>query len=323
MPNDTLLSVSNLSKRYTTGSRFRPSGRRVTDAVTDVSLNLAIGETLGIVGESGSGKSTLGRCILRLTEPTTGQIHFEGTDLVTLSARSLRAIRPRLQMVFQNTAGALNPRRRIGDLLAEPLRIHTRKSTSEMTAEIHRLLGKVGLKPDLLSRLPHQLSGGQRQRIGLARALMLSPRLIIADEAVSALDVSVQAQVINLFLDLQESERLACIFISHDLRVIRQVAHRTAVMYAGSIVETGETLSLLAEPAHPYTAALLAAVPSTDPTKPKPKHPPAPNEARADAQTSCPFHPRCPRAAAPCRTQRPPLTDRQGRAVACFFPLTG
>ncbi len=225
-------------------------------------------------------------------------------------------------MVFQNTSEALNPRRRIGDLLAEPLRIHTRQSRAAIGEQIAAMAAKVELPRSLLSRYPHELSGGQRQRVGLARALMLSPRLVIADEAVSALDVSVQAQVVNLFLDLQEQTNLACLFISHDLRVIRQVAHRTMVMYAGTVVESGETLALLAAPRHPYTATLLASLPSIDPDHPSKPPPRMAAEARADPRLCCPFHPRCPRAAEPCRQQRPKLVEQQGRAVACFFPLS-
>ncbi len=321
-----LLDVRSLSKRYTVGSVFAPGGRRVVQAVDDVSLCLWPGETLGLVGESGCGKSTLARCLVRLLDVSAGTLHFEGRDITHLGARAMRPLRPRLQMVFQDPYASLNPRRRVADLIAEPLRVHTSMGAAQRLARVEELGALVGLRPEQLQRWPHEFSGGQRQRIGIARALALNPRLIVADEPVSALDVSVQAQVINLFADLRERLGLTYLFIAHDLSVVRQVSTRTAVMYLGSIVETGPTDALYAAPAHPYTAALIAAVP-------RPQVPPvgAPRAAPVlqgdppsplDPPAGCRFHPRCPAATALCRNTRPPLQDNGGgRAVACHHPL--
>jgi peptide/nickel transport system ATP-binding protein len=303
---------------------------RTLHAVTNVSLRVMRGETLGLVGESGCGKSTLGRCLLRLHTLTDGTIRFAGTDISRLSMRALRPLRPRMQMVFQDPYGSLNPRRRVGDLIAEPLRVHrlpsgARRAEAETSARVHDLLRLVGLKEDHLARYPHEFSGGQRQRIGIARALALNPDLIVADEPVSALDVSVQAQVVNLLMDLQETLGLTYVFIAHDLAVVRQIATRTAVMYLGAIIEIGPTEQVFCTPAHPYTAALLAAVPH-------------PHGGAAGARpmlrgevasplsppSGCAFHPRCPSAEARCRVERPILAPDSGpRQVACHFPLQG
>jgi peptide/nickel transport system ATP-binding protein len=310
-----LLSVDGVSRRYT-------SRRRVLHAVDNVSLQLAAGETLALVGESGCGKSTLGRCMLRLDEISEGRILFDGIELGRLNASALRRLRPRMQMVFQDPYASLNPRRRIGDLIAEPLRVHrkpdgSRRSSADVAARVAELLELVGLRPDHLPRYPHEFSGGQRQRIGIARALALEPALLVADEPVSALDVSVQAQVVNLLADLQERLALTYVFIAHDLAVVRQIATRTAVMYLGAIVEIGETLDVFARPVHPYTAALLAAVPGRGASRvpvigevPSPWNPP----------TGCRFHPRCPRAEARCATERPMLREvAPRRLAACHF----
>lgn len=230
-----------------------------TRALDGISLAVARGETLGIVGESGSGKSTLARCLLRLLPVHGGRIVFDGTDITRLPERRLRRLRPRLQMVFQDSGGSLNPRRRVGDLIAEPLRVH--RPESDISGRVHQLLELVGLDPLHLARYPHEVSGGQRQRIAIARALALGPDLIVADEPVSALDVSVQAQIVNLLMDLQQRLGLALIFIAHDLAVVRQIAGRVAVMQRGAIVETGPTERVFAAPAHPYTALLLDSIP--------------------------------------------------------------
>ncbi len=322
--NQPLLQVDELHKQFHVGARFSRAGRRVLHAVDGVSLSVQAGETLGLVGESGCGKSTLARCLVRLLDPTSGTLRFEGRDITALSARALRPIRPRLQMVFQDPYASLNPRRRVGDLIAEPLRVHTAMAAAERLARVHELAALVGLRPEQLERYPHEFSGGQRQRIGIARALALNPKLVIADEPVSALDVSIQAQVINLLADLQERLGLTLIFIAHDLSVVRQVSTRTAVMYLGRIVESGPTDALYAMPAHPYSAALIGAVPRPvvvgdrrprvllqgDP--PSPLAPPP----------GCRFHPRCAAATERCRTEVPQLLDiGGGRRVACHFPL--
>jgi peptide/nickel transport system ATP-binding protein len=256
-----LLEVQDLHKHFMVGSAWSAGGRRRLQAVDGVSFSVQAGQTLGLVGESGCGKSTLARCLVRLHEPSAGALRFEGRDITALSVREMRALRPRLQMVFQDPYASLNPRRRVGELIAEPLRVHTPLGSAERRARVQELAALVGLSAQQLQRYPHEFSGGQRQRIGIARALALSPRLVIADEPVSALDVSIQAQVINLLADLQQRLGLTIVFIAHDLSVVRQVSTRTAVMYLGRIVEIGPTDLLYANPAHHYTAALIGAVP--------------------------------------------------------------
>ncbi len=321
---EPLLEAIEVGKDFTVGSSLLPGARRTVHAVDTVSLQVWPGETLGLVGESGCGKSTLGRCLARLYPVTSGRIRFEGVDITDLGPRELRPIRRRMQMVFQDPYASLNPRRRVSDIIAEPLRVHFRMGRAAAGERVRELLRLVGLAPDHAVRFPHEFSGGQRQRIGIARALALEPRLIVADEPVSALDVSIQAQIINLFADLQERLGLTYIIVAHDLSVIRQVANRTAVMYLGSIVESGPTESLYAAPAHPYTQALISAVPVPEvatarPDRivltgdvPSPMAPPA----------GCRFHPRCRFATDLCRRERPPLTPLgDGREVACHYPL--
>ncbi len=318
-----LLEVQNLSKNFTSGSRVSRGGQQVVQALSDVSFTIQAGETLGVVGESGCGKSTLGRCLLRLYQPTSGKIIFDGQDITHLSEAKLRPLRAQMQMVFQDPYASLNPRRRIGDLIAEPLRVHKNLTKPNLAARLEELITIVGLDQNHLTRFPHEFSGGQRQRIGIARAIALSPRLIIADEPVSALDVSVQAQIINLLTDLQASLNLTYIFIAHDLAVVRQIATRTAVMYLGSIVELGDTDTVLHHPAHPYTAALISAAPEPDPAGTTKRtilqgDPPSP----ANPPPGCRFHTRCPIAQARCAIERPKLLpDASGRQLACHFPL--
>jgi len=317
-----MLQATGVTKTFQVGSRFRAGGLQQVQALTNVSLDVFAGETVGLVGESGCGKSTLGRTLLRLYDVNGGRILFKGRDITSLSQRELRPLRADMQMVFQDPYASLNPRRRIGDLIAEPLRVHrkpdgARRTAADVAARVAELLELVGLRPDHLPRYPHEFSGGQRQRIGIARALALEPALVVADEPVSALDVSVQAQVVNLLADLQERLSLTYVFIAHDLAVVRQIATRTAVMYLGAIVEIGETLDVFARPAHPYTAALLAAVPGRGAAPvpvvgevPSPWNPPS----------GCRFHPRCPRAEARCATERPLLRAvAPGRLAACHF----
>ncbi|NPD68224.1 ATP-binding cassette domain-containing protein [Lichenicola cladoniae] len=320
-----LIETKHLSKHYQVGSALR--GKQTLRAVDDVSLAVRPGETLGLVGESGCGKSTLGRCLLRLTDITDGAIEFEGRDITRARETTLRPMRPRMQMVFQDSYASLNPRRRVGDLIAEPLRVHRgpngRRTRSEISDRLHELTNLVGLPASALERYPHEFSGGQRQRINIARALALSPRLVVADEPVSALDVSIQAQIVNLFMDLQDRLGLTYVFIAHDLSVVRQIATRVAVMYLGSVVELGDADTVLHSPAHPYTAALISAVPEPvvglasrrtllTGDVPSPISPPP----------GCRFHTRCPIAQPRCRTDVPALRDLgDGRQAACHFPL--
>jgi peptide/nickel transport system ATP-binding protein/oligopeptide transport system ATP-binding protein len=311
----TLLDVRNLSKTY-------PGAKgAVVQAVSDVSLSLEPGEVLGIVGESGCGKSTLGRAILRLIEPSGGQIVFGGTDLMALSRRALKPMRRDMQIIFQDPYGSLNPRHSVGRIIAEPLLVQGVGDAASRRARVAELLQLVGLPPDAAGLYPHEFSGGQRQRIAIARALALNPRMIVADEAVSALDVSIQSQIINLITDLRRRLGLAILFISHDLSVIRHVSDRIAVMYLGRIVEMGPTEAIMSAPQHPYTRALLSAIPRAGVTRkgrivlqgevPDPANPPA----------GCAFQTRCPQATDRCRAERPVLAPgaAAGQEVACHL----
>lgn len=259
-----LLDVRHLSKEFTRG-RGPFSRKSIVKAVEDVSFSIERGETFGLVGESGSGKTTTGRCILRLIEPTAGEVTFDGRDVLKLSRAELRHERRRMQIVFQDPFSSLDPRMRAGDIVEEPLVIHRIGTRAERRDRVRELFALVGLDPDHLRRYPHEFSGGQRQRIGLARALALKPSFVIADEPVSALDTTVQAQVVSLLIELQQRLQLTYLFIAHDLRLIENICSRVAVMYLGRIVELGETARLFASPQHPYTQALLSAIPVPDP----------------------------------------------------------
>jgi peptide/nickel transport system ATP-binding protein len=320
-----LLEAISVSKDFTVGTRFSARGKQIVHAVDGVSLAIMTGETLGLVGESGCGKSTLGRCIVRLYDISSGTLKFKDQDITKKSMREMRPLRKELQVVFQDPYASLNPRRRVRDLIAEPLRVHTKLNEKQIGERVAELLNLVGLQPDHALRFPHEFSGGQRQRIGIARAVALEPKLIVLDEPVSALDVSVQAQIVNLLADLQERLNLTYVFIAHDLSVVRQVSTRIAVMYLGSIVELGNADDIFTNPAHPYTQALISAVPVPDVTKqgsrkriilsgdvPSPINPPS----------GCRFHPRCPIAQDRCKTERPALIEtNRNRSVACHFPL--
>jgi oligopeptide transport system ATP-binding protein len=263
-----LVEVRDLTKRFVRGGGLFGRGS-IVKAVDGVSFTIEQGETFGLVGESGSGKSTTGRCMLRLVEPTSGQVRYQGEDVLAFPAARMRAARRHMQMIFQDPYSSLNPRMRARDIVDEPLVIHKLGTKPERAARVAELFRLVGLDPAHLERYPHEFSGGQRQRIGVARALALEPKFIIADEPVSALDVSIQAQVINLLMELQERLQLTYLFIAHDLRLVRHICRRVAVMYLGKIVEMGDTEALFAKPAHPYTRALLSAIPVTDPDAPR------------------------------------------------------
>lgn len=292
-------------------------------AVSGVDLAVYEGETLALVGESGCGKSTLGRLLLGLLPPTQGQVFFDGQNLAALPPARLRALRRQMQLVFQDTAAALNPRWTVGQSLAEPLRIHNLCPRGEYASRGAALLTQVGLAPDLLDRYPHQLSGGQRQLVGLARALALSPRLVVCDEPVSALDVSVQAQMLNLLADLQRAQGLTYVLISHDLGVVRHSADRVCVMFLGRVCEVGPTQALFSAPRHPYTKFLLDSVPRPDPTRRGESGPPLAGEIPSPVHppSGCRFRTRCPYAQDICAQTVPPLTGAGDHQAACHFPL--
>jgi oligopeptide/dipeptide ABC transporter ATP-binding protein len=316
-----LLSVRDLVKHYHSAGLFGRTAPPVR-AVDGVSFDVAPGETLALVGESGCGKSSVGRTILRLQEPTSGSAFFEGVDVFSLDRATLRGLRRRMQIIFQDPYSSLNPRMTVGAAIAEGIEIHRLAPRSEIPNRVGALLEEVGLDPTYARRYPHEFSGGQRQRIGIARALAVQPAFIVCDEPVSALDVSVQAQVLNLLSDLQRNRGLSYLFIAHDLAVVRQIAHRIAVMYLGRIVEEGATDRLLSNPRHPYTVALLSAVPEPDPNTrrdrivlggdlPSPSNPPP----------GCPFHTRCfhPLKSERCRTEVPLLRPVLGTVAACHY----
>lgn len=291
--------------------------------VSQVDLQVYEGETLALVGESGCGKSTLGRLLLGLLPPTEGQVLFDGQDLAQCAPKELRALRRQMQMVFQDTAAALNPRWDVGEILAEPLRIHKLCPPREFAGRAEALLERVGLPRQLLGRYPHELSGGQRQRVGIARALAVEPRLVVCDEPVSALDVSVQAQMLNLLLDLQADEGLTYVLVSHDLSVVRHSAGRVCVMFLGRVCEIGPTEEVFTAPRHPYTKLLLAAVPRPDPTRRNENGPPLTGEIPSPVTppSGCRFRTRCPYAQARCAQEVPKLKTEGARGVACHFPL--
>lgn len=332
---NNILEVKNLTKYFPIKSGFFKRLVGNVQAVDDVSFNLIEGETLGLVGESGCGKTTASRCVLRAVDPTSGEINFRTSDgntvdMASLNSRELRPIRKEIQMIFQDPFSSLNARMTLLDIVGEPLLVNGVSNRDERLERVSELLTLVGLRPEYMQRYPHAFSGGERQRIGIARALALNPRVVVADEPVSALDVSVQAQVINLLMDLQEQLKLTYLFVAHDLSVVKQISDRVAVMYVGKMVEIASTKKIFEKPLHPYTEALLNAVPVPDPRKRKSekKHLSGEVANPANPPSGCYFHPRCPYAQDICKTTKPTLEEVQpGRFVSCHrakeLDLTG
>jgi oligopeptide transport system ATP-binding protein len=319
-----LIQVEGLTKHFPLRGGFWGQSRGVVRAVDGVSFTVRVGETLGLVGESGSGKSTTGRLILRLLEPTGGRVLFDGRDVMALQREELRSVRREMQIVFQDPYGSLNPRMTVGRILLEGLEPRGLTSRREAEEEVSRLLSLVGLRPSHRDRYPHEFSGGQRQRIGIARALAVNPRFLVADEPVSALDVSIQAQVLNLLLELQQRLGLTVLFIAHDLAVVRHMSDRIAVMYLGKIVELAESQAIYDEPLHPYTRALLAAIPIPDPDR-RAGYAAAPGEPASQmaGPQGCVFRSRCPMAADVCG-EEPLLREvSPGHFAACHFAESG
>jgi dipeptide transport system ATP-binding protein len=313
-----ILEARGLTRDYSVSrGAFRP--RATVKALTDVSFSLHAGCTLAVVGESGSGKSTLARLLTLIENPTAGALLIDGEDVAHASAATRARLRREIQIVFQNPYGSLNPRQTIGKALEEPLLVNTSLKPAERKAEALSIMAKVGLRPETYHRYPHMFSGGQRQRIAIARALMLKPKILVLDEPVSALDVSIRAQALNLLASLQEEFALAYVFVSHDLSVVRHIADEVMVIYLGKTVELGERAAIFDRPQHPYTQALLSATPVADPTAKRQRillsgEPPSPFAP----PSGCPFHPRCPIALDRCRVDKPPLEHKQGRDVACW-----
>jgi len=322
--NGALLSVDHLKLYFPvrSGIVFRHEIARV-HAVDDVTLRLRTGQTLGLVGESGCGKTTLARCLVRLLDPTDGSIKFDGRDITHASTREMRPLRSDMQIVFQDPYASLNPRKRVGQIIGTPMALHGTPK-DEIPKRVRELLARVGLSPEHINRFPHEFSGGQRQRVGIARALALNPRLIVLDEPVSALDVSIQAQIVNLLDDLQDDLGLTYLFVAHDLSVVRHISDSIAVMYLGKVMELAPAEDLYSKPIHPYTSALLGAIPIPDPElnrrrarTPLEGEPPS----AIDPPTGCRFHPRCPHATDVCRTVEPPLMwYADGHSAACHHP---
>ena len=317
------LCVEGLSVEYVAKARRPEKQGRRQSALVDIGFTLSEGETLGVVGESGSGKTTLAHAILRMTPASSGRVLWDGVDLIGLDERDLRPYRRQMQLVFQDPYEAMNPRMTIGQIVSEPLRLAYAMGRRARLKQAAELLHQVGLDGTIRSRYPRQISGGQRQRVALARALATSPRLLVLDEPTSGLDVSLQARILNLLRDLQARQGLSYLFISHDLAAVSYVAHRTLVLFAGSLMEQGPTDALIRHPAHPYTAALLAAVPAYGAARAPRAAPAAPPRALDSALPACVYYPWCDQAQARCRSEPPPMVSLDGqRLVSCHYPLS-
>jgi len=319
-PNDYLVEVRNLRKYFPVGAGMFGTGSEAVRAVDDVSFSIRRGDTFGLVGESGCGKSTTGRSILRLIEPTSGEVRFEGRDLLALGADQLRRMRRNMQIIFQDPYSSLNPRMRVGQIIEEPLIIHKIGNREARKSRAQELLRLVGLEPEHAGRYPHEFSGGQRQRIGIARALALNPKFIVCDEPVSALDVSVQAQIVNLLQDLQTQLGLTYLFVSHGLSVVEHISTRVGIMYLGKLVEVGSSQEIFHNPLHPYTRALLSAIPIPDPTRRRDRLPLTGDIATAiEPPSGCRFRTRCPLAESRCAELEPKLVEvSPDHFVACM-----
>ena len=321
MNNQALLTVQGLKKYFAIGGGFLRGKSVFLKAVDGVDITVKQGETFGLVGESGCGKTTLGRCILRLEDPTEGRIFFEDQDILAYDRHQLQAARRNMQVIFQDPYSSLNPRKKVSRIIGEGFAVHKSLSKKETRERVNELANLVGIRPEQIDRYPHEFSGGQRQRICVARALALNPKLIVADEPVSALDVSIQAQILNLLVELQNQFSLTYLFISHDLSVVRHICDRVAVMYTGRIVELADTVDLFRHPLHPYTQALLSAVPTTKSIRQNKRirlHGEVPSQITPPS--GCTFHPRCAKSKDVCTLNRPGLFEtRQGHWVACHF----
>jgi len=321
--SEKLLEVKHLKKYYPVKSfSALPREKKYVKAIDDISFDISKGETLGLVGESGCGKTTTGRAILRLIEPTSGELHFEGRDITTITQKELLPLRKEMQIVFQDPYGCLDPRKTVGQIIARPISLHEKLSKKDERARVTELMEVVGLRPEYISRYPHEFSGGQRQRVGIARALALNPKFIVCDEPVSALDVSIQAQVINLMKTLQQQLGLTYLFISHDLRVINHICDRVAVMYLGSIMEIGKKEDVYGNTAHPYTQALLSAIPTISENAGSVVREKLTGDIPSPLElpTGCRFHTRCKYSKEICRQTAPPMCDLgDGHFCACHF----
>ncbi|MFT3931270.1 MAG: ATP-binding cassette domain-containing protein [Spongiibacteraceae bacterium] len=319
---ETLLSIRNLRKYFAQRGGLFNRNKSYLHALESVSFDIARGETLGLVGESGCGKSTLGKTLLRLYEPDSGEIIFDGKNICAASREEMRALRKRMQMVFQDPYDSLNARHTVGDIIEEPLIVHSVGTKQSRRDTVQQLLQQVGLSPDAAQRYPHEFSGGQRQRIGIARAIALQPEFIVLDEPLSALDVSVQAQIINLLLELRASMKLSLLFISHDLSVVRHISDRVAVMYLGEIVEIADAATIYSQAKHPYTQYLIASIPQPIPGTQQPAALDGEVPSPINPPSGCRFHTRCPQAKDICKTQAPKLIERDGdttHLTACHF----
>ena len=322
MNNDNLLTLEGIKKYFVMGGGFLRGEPSFLKAVDGVDLSVKRGETFGLVGESGCGKTTLGRCILRLEEPTEGRVLFEGRDIMGYGRRELSMLRRDMQIIFQDPYSSLNPRKKVRRIIGEAFTVHKMLTKGERRNRVEELANLVGIRPEQIDRFPHEFSGGQRQRICVARALALNPKLIIADEPVSALDVSIQAQILNLLVELQKRFSLTYLFISHDLSVVRHICDRVAVMYLGRIVELTDSAELFVRPLHPYTQALLSAVPATNPDKKSTRiHLEGEVPSQIDPPKGCAFHPRCMSKGEICAREVPALVEvESGHFVACHEP---